>query len=54
VRGCQINSSARKAELTHASDDPTKSSLAFITAAGALEAGKEIAIVLLGEGVVSF
>ena len=34
---------------THATDDPTKSSLAFITALGALEAGKEVAIALLGE-----
>ncbi|MDO8735992.1 MAG: DsrE family protein [Thermoleophilia bacterium] len=39
------------AVTTHASDDPTKSSLAFITAAGAMEAGKEVAIALIGEGV---
>lgn len=35
---------------THASDDPTKSSLTFITAVGALKAGKEVAIALVGEG----
>ncbi len=35
---------------THATDDPTKSTLAFITVMGALETGKEVAIVLLGEG----
>ena len=39
------------AVATHATDDPTKSSLAFITAAGALGAGKEVAIALLGEAV---
>ncbi len=36
---------------THATDDPTKITLAFITFMGALEAGKEVAIVLLGEAV---
>jgi DsrE/DsrF-like family len=36
---------------THASDDLTKSSLAFITAVGALTAGKEVALALLGEAV---
>ena len=36
---------------THASDDPTKSSLAFITAVGALQAGKPVAVALLGEAV---
>ena len=36
---------------THATDDPTKSSLAFITAVGALGAGKEVEIALLGEAV---
>lgn len=36
---------------THATDDPTKSTLAFITAVGALGAGKEVGIVLLGEAV---
>lgn len=39
------------AVATHATDDPTKSSLAFITAAGALSAGKEVEIALLGEAV---
>jgi predicted peroxiredoxin len=39
------------AVTTHATDDPTKSSLAFITAVGALGAGKEVAIALVGEGV---
>jgi predicted peroxiredoxin len=38
------------AVTTHATDDPTSSSLAFITAVGALGAGKEVAIALLGEG----
>jgi predicted peroxiredoxin len=37
------------AVATHATDDPTKSSFAFVTAVGALDAGKEIAIALLGE-----
>lgn len=36
---------------THATDDPTKSTLAFVTAVGALAAGKEVSIVLIGEGV---
>ncbi len=36
---------------THATDDPTKGSLPFITAVGALGAGKEVGIVLLGEAV---
>lgn len=35
---------------THATDDPTKSTFAFITAIGAIGGGKEIAIALLGEG----
>jgi predicted peroxiredoxin len=39
------------AVTTHATDDPTQCTLAFITAVGALGAGKEAAIVLLGEGV---
>ena len=39
------------AVATHATDDPTTSSLAFITAVGALGAGKEVAIALLGEAV---
>lgn len=37
------------AVATHATDDPTRASLAFITAAGALAAGKEAGIVLIGE-----
>jgi predicted peroxiredoxin len=37
------------AVATHATDDPTKASMAFITAVGALGAGKEVAIALLGE-----
>jgi predicted peroxiredoxin len=36
---------------THATDDPTKCTLAFITAIGALGAGKEVTLALLGEGV---
>ncbi len=36
---------------THASDDPTKSTLAFMTAIGAIGAGKEVSIALVGEGV---
>lgn len=36
---------------THASDDPTKSTLAFITAIGAIGAAKEVSIALVGEGV---
>lgn len=39
------------AVATHATDNQTKSSLAFITATGALGAGKEVGIALLGEGV---
>lgn len=39
------------AVATHATDDPTKSSLAFITAVGALGAGKDVGIALLGEAV---
>ena len=38
------------AVATHGTDDPTKSTLAFITAVGALGAGKEVAIALVGEG----
>jgi hypothetical protein len=38
------------AVTTHGTDDQTKSSLTFITAVGALEAGKEVVIALLGEG----
>ena len=39
------------AVATHATDDPTKCTLAFITAVGAVGAGKEVGIALLGEGV---
>jgi predicted peroxiredoxin len=39
------------AVATHATDDPTKSTLAFITAVGALGAAKEVTIALIGEGV---
>ena len=39
------------AVATHATDDPTKSSLAFITAVGALGAGSETSIASLGEAV---
>jgi predicted peroxiredoxin len=38
------------AVATHATDNPTKSTLAFVTAVGALGAGKEVSIALLGEG----
>jgi predicted peroxiredoxin len=34
---------------THGTDDPTKVTLAFITAVGAMGAGKECSIALLGE-----
>lgn len=36
---------------THATDDQTKCTLAFVTAVGALGAGKEVSIALLGEAV---
>ena len=39
------------AVATHATDDPTKCTLAFITAIGALGAGKEVGIALLAEAV---
>jgi predicted peroxiredoxin len=39
------------AVTTHATDDQTKSTLAFVTAIGALGAGKEVSIALLGEAV---
>ncbi|MFZ0493821.1 MAG: DsrE family protein [Acidimicrobiia bacterium] len=35
---------------THGSDDPTKATIPFIGAVGALEAGHEPRIALLGEG----
>lgn len=34
---------------THATDDPTKASLAFIAAVGAIGAGKEVTLGLVGE-----
>ena len=37
------------AVATHATDDQTKSTMAFVTAVGALAAGKEVGIALLGE-----
>ena len=37
------------AVTTHATDDQTKSTAAFITAVGALGAEKEVCIVLIGE-----
>ena len=37
------------AMATHATDDQTKSTGAFVTAIGALGAGKEVCIVLVGE-----
>jgi predicted peroxiredoxin len=37
------------AVATHGTDDPTMGSFAFITAVGALGAGKEVEIALLGE-----
>jgi predicted peroxiredoxin len=39
------------AEASHSSDDPTKASLAFITAIGAMGADKECTIALVGEAV---
>jgi len=39
------------AVATHGTDDPTKCTLAFITAVGALGASKEVGIALLGEAV---
>jgi predicted peroxiredoxin len=33
----------------HATDDPTMAAAAFVTAIGALGAGKEVAIALIGE-----
>lgn len=34
---------------SHASDNPTKTTLAFVTAVGAIGANKEVEIALLGE-----
>ncbi len=39
------------AVATHATDDQTKCTAAFVTAIGALGAGKEVGIVLFGEAV---
>jgi predicted peroxiredoxin len=39
------------AVATHATDDQTKCTGAFVTAIGALGAGKEVGIVLFGEAV---
>jgi predicted peroxiredoxin len=39
------------AVATHGTDDPTKCTLAFVTAMGALGIGKEVGIALLGEAV---
>jgi predicted peroxiredoxin len=39
------------AVTTHATDDQTKSTAAFITAIGALGADKEVGIALIGEAV---
>ncbi|HLB46305.1 MAG TPA: hypothetical protein VJL59_04680 [Anaerolineales bacterium] len=38
------------AVATHATDDPTLATAAFVTAIGAIGAGKEVAIALVGEG----
>jgi predicted peroxiredoxin len=38
------------AVATHATDDPTRATLAFVTAVGAVGADKEVALALLGEG----
>ena len=39
------------AVATHATDDQTKSTAAFITAIGALGADKDVSVVLIGEAV---
>ena len=39
------------AVTTHATDDQTKSTAAFVTAIGALGADKEVSIALIGEAV---
>ena len=36
---------------THATDDPTKATLAFITAVGAMGGEKDVTIALVGEAV---
>lgn len=37
---------------THGSEDPTKATLPFLLAVGAIDAGHEAAIVLMGDAVV--
>lgn len=39
------------AVTTHATNDPTLCTAAFVTAIGALDAGKEVGIALVAEGV---
>jgi predicted peroxiredoxin len=58
VNNIKIRQPRKKLEMakilavaTHATDDPTKGTLAFVTAVGALMTGKEVGIALLGEGV---
>lgn len=36
----------------HGSEDPTKATLPFLTASGALDAGHQVAIMLVGDAVV--
>ena len=36
---------------TYGSDDPTRATMPFVTASGAIDAGHEAAIVLMGEAV---
>jgi len=50
ARGEETRMAKILAVATHATDDPTKASFAFVTAAGALAAGREAAVALLGEG----
>ncbi len=49
-RGKELTMVKILAVATHATDDPTKATLAFLTALGAVGGGKEAAIALLGEG----
>jgi predicted peroxiredoxin len=37
---------------THGSEDPTRATLPFLIASGALDAGHETAIILIGDAVV--
>ena len=37
---------------THGSEDPTKATLPFLLAVGAIDAGHETAVVLMGDAVV--